>query len=143
MADNGKAGAIKTGALGASKSIAGKLHGAKQQDGQQQQGPSQANPQEWRPQLAGLVHPEVEKAFRVIFDNQYEMRNKANAGAATAADNAPAKGAAAQGGKEEAKSPVPTSAMASGIHGLRIKAVPPTHGQTLVYNGATGEIEWT
>jgi len=35
------------------------------------------------------------------------------------------------------------TALNSQINGLNIKAVPPTNGQTLKYNAATGQIEWT
>jgi hypothetical protein len=35
------------------------------------------------------------------------------------------------------------TALNTQINGLNVKAVPPTNGQTLVWNAATGQVEWT
>jgi hypothetical protein len=35
------------------------------------------------------------------------------------------------------------TALNSQINGLNVKAIPPTNGQTLKWNAATGQIEWT
>lgn len=35
------------------------------------------------------------------------------------------------------------TALNSQINGLNVKAVPPAHGQTLKWNAATGQVEWS
>lgn len=133
------------GTAGSVKSIAGRAHGAK---------PSvdpnlSKSPKKWYPEVSGLVHPTVENALRVMCDNIYQLRDQQHAGqkdAAGASAAAAGGGGAAGSGAGASKSSVPDSAMATGIHGIRIQAATdPTSlktGDTIRYNSATSQFEF-
>lgn len=126
------------------RSIAGNAHGVKPS----QNTDSGKSPRKWYPQLEGLVHPEVVSAMRVMFDNLYQLRDdhaslKSDSTAQGKAAGAVGSGSGSAGGE---KSSVPDSAMATGIHGIRIQpATDPSTlktGDTIRYNEATSQFEF-
>lgn len=128
--------------MGAIKSIAGRAHGVKDTVDPN----LSKSPKKWYPEVAGLVHPKVEKELREMMDNIYQLRDENRANSAAIAATAASGGGSAPGQGGSSSSSIPESAMATGIHGIRIQpATDPSTlktGYTLRYNAKTSQFEF-
>lgn len=77
---------------------------------------------------------EAHLAIKELTDHTYDLRSQI----AEMKDSH----AKAMNGMQKQVSQLGT-ALNSQVNGLNVKAVPPTNGQVLKYNSATGQIEWT
>lgn len=86
------------------------------------------NVQRWYPHFEDHA---THEAFRQAFDHIYALQDKMQQQQAAAGPPQGASTGDSAGGPSTTK-----------IAGLRVHAVPPTNGQKLTFNAATGEIEW-
>jgi hypothetical protein len=78
---------------------------------------------------------ELHDSWRMLFDHMYEQQRR-NSELSSQLDDLRKSHSALSA--QVANGPSTTK-----IQGLNVKAVQPTNGQSLKYNAATGEIEWT
>lgn len=82
------------------------------------------------PTKTGPLHDD----FRLLFDHVYSLQNELQSTKGQLADMTSKHAALSQ---QVANGPSTTK-----IAGLNVIGVPPTNGQQLTYNAATGQIEW-
>jgi hypothetical protein len=92
------------------------------------------------PKTGALADHDVNDAHRRAFEAIYQLQDQLAAAHAKLAEH-DGKITKATGTAEAAHKA--TSTINTKVNGLNVKAVPPTNGQTLKYNSATGQVEWS
>jgi len=93
--------------------------------------PSPTNRYYPSPTKTGPLHDD----FRLLFDHVYKLQDQLR--------DSHSKMAALQSKHDTLKQQVDNGPSTTKIQGLNVKGVPPTNGQKLTYNAATGDIEWS
>jgi len=92
----------------------------------------------WYPNLGGKVHEDVHRAIRILFDNQYDLRDSMKAQSSPSGHPL-----AKVGGDLILASPSSNTVKVLGLMGYKISGKTPTDGQQLTFVKKSQQIEWT